>query len=311
MQYWGATTTGDNGGGRKSLLWILNYALSGNMNASCDMEVRGPGLHFGFFQPWSQVNNWAYSNQPWFLGKKGEAMFRDYARLRYSLLPYIYSAAHEGHRTSMPIVRPMPLMFPDDLKLADCTYEYMFGDSLLVTAFSNKVYLPAGRWTDYWTGTEYQGPKEMPCIYPKDRAGGLFIRAGAIIPYWPETNFVGEEPIDTIKLHVYPEARSEYTLYEDDGDSLEYLKGAVAQTRIRCQAAPDQVSLTIDPRHGAYQDMPAERSYEVWIHQAQPKTVTVNGAQATWNYDQEAKAIHLKISEDPKRKTPVVVQCKL
>ena len=67
----------------------------------------------------------------------------------------------------------------------------------------------------------------------------------------------------TIKLHVYPEGKSDYTLYEDDGDSLEYLKGAVAKTSIRCQAAANQVRLAIDPRQGDYRGMPSERGYEV------------------------------------------------
>ncbi len=163
VQHWGATTMGDNGGGSKALVWMLNYGMCGHMNTSCDMQTRGPGVHFGFLQPWSQHNNWAYATQPWFLGKQAEAMYRDYARLRYSLMPYIYSAAHVGHRTAMPILRPMPLVYPDDLKLADCTTQYMLGDSLLVTAFTDKVYLPAGRWIDYWSGAEYEGPREMSC----------------------------------------------------------------------------------------------------------------------------------------------------
>jgi alpha-glucosidase len=292
VQHWGATTMGDNGGGQKALVWMLNYGMCGHMNTSCDMQTR-----------------------PWFLGKQAEAMYRDYARLRYSLLPYIYSAAHVGHRTAMPILRPMPLVYPDDLKLADCTTQYMLGDSLLVAAFADRVYLPAGRWTDYWSGAEYEGPREMPCAYPQNRAGGLFIRAGAIIPYWPEMDYVGEQPVETLKLHVYPEGRSEYTLYEDDSDSLEYLKGAVARTPMRCEAGSGQVTLTIEPRQGTYRGMPSRRGYEVSIHMTRPKTVTVTGGadtpKAQWSYNAEAKTVCLTIAEDSERKAPVVIQCDL
>ena len=158
---------GDNGGGPAALIWMLSYGMNGHMNTSCDMEARGPGLHFGFLQPWSQLNNWAYAYQPWYLGKETEAMFRDYARLRYSLLPYIYSAAHQGHLTAMPILLPMPLVYPDDPKLADCITEYMLGDSLLVAAFTDTVYLPAGRWIDYWTGKEYQDRKKCRVFIPR------------------------------------------------------------------------------------------------------------------------------------------------
>jgi alpha-glucosidase (family GH31 glycosyl hydrolase) len=155
----------------------------------------------------------------------------------------------------------------------------------------------------------------MPCAYPKNRAGGLFIRAGAILPYGPEMDYVGEQLVETLKLHVYPEGKSEYTLSEDDGDSLEYLKGAVARTPIRCEAGPGQVTLTIEPRHGAYRGMPSQRGYEVSIHMARPKTVTVAGVANTpkseWSYNTEAKAVCLSVTEDPERKTPVVIQCNL
>lgn len=315
VQYWGATTMGDNGGGQKALTWMLNYAMSGHMNTSCDMQTLGQGIHFGFLQPWSQHNNWASASQPWFLGKQGEAIYHGYARLRYSLIPYIYSAAYEGHRTGMPIVRPMPLVYPEALNLADSTNQYMLGPSLLVVAFSDTVSLPKGRWIDYWTGAEYEGPREMPCTYPENRAGGLFIRSGAIIPYWPEMDFVGERPVETISLHVYPEGRSEYTLYEDDGDSLEYLKGSVATTSIQCQAQKNGVVLTIDPRRGEYRGMPSNRSYEVSIHTDRPKAVTVTGGAPTlapeWSYDVQRRMLCVRIGEDPSRKAGIVIQCDL
>ena len=308
VQHWGATTMGDNGGGPKALVWMLNYGMSGHMNTSCDMEAQGAGLHFGFLQPWSQLNNWASALQPWFLGKQAEAMFRDYARLRYSLLPYIYSAAHVGHLTSMPILRPMPLVYPEDPKLADCVTEYMLGDSLLVAAFTDRVYLPAGRWVDYWTGAEFAGPSEMAYTPPANRAGGLFIKAGAIIPYWPEMDFVGEKPVTTLKLHVYPEGKSDYTLYEDDGNSLAYLKGAVALTQVHCETSPDAVTLTIEPRQGTYDQMPSKRDYEIWIHSKPARKVIVNGINTNADYDPATKAARIAVQEDPARKAAIRIQ---
>jgi len=264
-------------------------------------------MHFGFLQPWSQLNNWAYANQPWFLGKKNEQLFRDYARLRYSLLPYLYSMAHLGHQTAMPILRPMPLAYPDDVILADNLNQYMLGDSLLVAAFTDDIRLPAGRWIDYWTGQEHIGPKQMHCTYPANRAGALFIKAGAIIPYWPEMDYVGEKSVDTLKLQVYPEGASEFTLCEDDGNSLDYLKEAVARTAIRCTAQPEGVTLTVDPRVGNYAGMPGKRTYDVRIHIPQPKSVTVNGLKADWKYDPETVSVCLAATEDPSRKTPSVI----
>jgi alpha-glucosidase (family GH31 glycosyl hydrolase) len=187
----------------------------------------------------------------------------------------------------------------------------MLGDSLLAAAFTDKIRLPTGRWIDYWSGAEHQGPQEMTCSYPKNRAGALFIKAGAIIPYWPQMDYVGEQPVGTLTLRVYPEGESEYTLYEDDGDSLEYLQGKVARTRMRCEAEGNRVTLTIDPRQGDYRGMPAARSYDVLIHMARPNAVTATGAKTDWTYDAEVKAVRLTVTEDPQRKTPAVIQCSL
>jgi alpha-glucosidase (family GH31 glycosyl hydrolase) len=308
VQRWGATTMGDNGGGRGALSWMLGYAMCGHMNASCDMQSQGPGVHFGFLQPWSQHNNWAYTTQPWFLGKRAEAMYRDYARLRYSLLPYIYSAAQQGHLTAMPILRPMPLVYPEDSKLGDCLTEYMLGDSLLVAAFTDTVYLPAGQWIDYWTGTAYRGPREMPCLYPTNRAGGLFIKGGAILPYWPEMDFVGERTVETLKLHVYPYGKSDYTLFEDDGNSLDYLKGAGARTSIHCELGRNRVTLIIEPRQGTYDGMPANRAYDVRLHSARPRSLNVNGRRINWSYDPEGKTVCMRVAEDPARRSSVVIR---
>jgi alpha-glucosidase (family GH31 glycosyl hydrolase) len=308
VQHWGATTMGDNGGGQKALVWMLNYAMSGHMNTSCDMDTSPRGMHFGFLQPWSQYDNWGYTHQPWFLGKKGEQLCHDYARLRYSLMPYLYSAAHVGYRTSMPILRPMPLAYPYDVKLADNLSQYMLGESLLVVAFMDQVQLPAGRWIDYWSGKEYTGPMELTCTYPTNGAGGLFIKAGAIIPYWPEMDYVGETPVESIRLEIYPEGKTAFTLYEDDGNSLDYLKGAVAETSIRCEETPRGLKVAVEPRTGGYNGMPPVRSYDIRVHTAKPVSVTVNGKKAEWKYESDAASVRLTATEDASRKTAIVVE---
>jgi len=212
-----------------------------------------------------------------------------------------------GHQTSMPILRPMPLAYPEDPALADNLHQYMLGDSLLVAAFTDRVRLPIGRWIDYWTGREHTGPGEITCTYPANRGGPLFIKAGAIIPYGPEMDYAGEKPVETIQLQIYPEGTSEFTLFEDDGHSLEYLKGAVAKTAIRCTARPDGVVISIEPRTGNHNGMVTKRSYDVRVHTAQPKTVTVNGAKADWRYDTETGSVCLEAMEAPSRNQPLTV----
>lgn len=317
IQQYAATWAGDTGGGEKPLISLLNHGLSGHSNVSCDMQVwNREGIHFGFLQPWSQVLSWHQYNQPWFLGDKLFPIFSFYAKLRYRLLPYIYSMAHVAARTGLPIMRAMPLVAPDDPKSNERTLQYLLGDAFLTAAFTNKIALPEGRWIDYWTGEVHDGPKEMTCTVPEDRGGPLFVRAGSIIPTWPEVNYVGQRPMDTLGLDVYPCGESSFTLYEDDGITHRYLEGEVAETHIECNSQDDETTLTIGPRSGAYEDMPDNRTFEVRLHhQSAPAEVWLNGVQmsrseeAGWSYDGDAEAVLLTVSEDPDRRTSVQVRC--
>jgi len=316
IQQYAATWAGDTGGNEKPLISLLNHGLSGHSNTSCDMQVWNPqGIHFGFLQPWSQVLCWHQYNQPWFLPEKVYRVFRFYARLRYRLLPYLYSAAHVAARTGMPMMRGMPLVAPDDPRSDDLLLQYMLGDSLLTCAFTDIIYLPAGQWIDYWTGEAYEGQQEIRYQVPEDRGGPLFVKAGAILPTWPDMDFVGQVPTESLGLDVYPHGQSEFVLYEDDGTTYAYLDGQVATARITCDAVDREVTVTIGPCVGAYEDMPERRTWDVAIHlPAPPTTVSVNGepvpqADSGWQYDAAAGVLRLVAAEDPTRREPIVIRC--
>jgi len=305
IQKYSATWAGDTGGGAKPLVSILNHGLSGHSNASCDMDVFSPaGIHFGFLMPWSQVCSWAYWRHPWLLGDKLLPMFKFYARLRYRLLPYIYSMAHIASRTGMPIMRSMNLMFPDDRECDNCLNQYMFGDAFLVGAFTDKVYLPEGHWFDYWTGEIYDGNQKLVCEIPEERGGPLFIRSGSIIPHWEDMDYVGQKPVEKIILHVYPEGETNFTLYEDDGITYKYLDGSVAETKIHCQASKNEIKLVIEPRKGSYEGMPKTRSFDICLHcKKRPTKLLLNNnpliehdGSTGWHYDEENKTVKLKVS---------------
>lgn len=162
-QHWGASTSGHNGGGRTALFDQLNLGMSGFMNTSCDVmsvskEQEIQSLHFGLFLPCVQINSWYVLLQPFYFPEKKKEIYKDYVKkLRYSLMPYIYSAALEGTQTGMPIVRSRPLMFLNDRNTDDMVYQYMFGENLLLCIFSDYIYLPKGNWTDNWTGEQVIG----------------------------------------------------------------------------------------------------------------------------------------------------------
>jgi alpha-glucosidase len=281
IQHWCASTCGDNGGGRKALFDQLNLGISGVPNTSCDvlfLEKDEPivqGMHFGFFLPWVQVNSWYGILHPWFLSPKEKKEFKFYAKLRYSLIPYIYSTAINSSITGMPIVRAMPLLYPDEPKLENATNQYMFGDFFLVSAFSNKTYLPDGNWIDYWTGKKYTGKQEV--ISENQLHGGpLFVKAGSIIPMQKTMQYIDEMPSDTLILKVYPGKSSTYTLFEDEGTTFDYEKGAIAKTSFACSDDGKTIHLDISKREGKYKNMPQHRVYQVEMFCNETTVVTVN-----------------------------------
>lgn len=293
-QHWGASTSGDNGGGRTALFDQLNLGMSGFMNTSCDVmsvskEQEMQSLHFGLFLPWVQINSWYALLQPFYFPEKKQNIYRDYVKLRYSLMPYIYSAALEGAQTGMPIVRSMPLMFPDDRKVDDMVYQYMFGQNLLVSIFSNSIYLPKGKWIDFWTGEQVTGGREIEHTVPDNRAGLLFVREGAIIPFQKEMQYIGEKALDTLIVKVFPKGYSSYTMYEDDGESYNYENGAIVATQFECKKTVDKIEFTILPVAGFYEGMYMSRTYELEIDTPQrPAKVLVNNVPvADWRYGKD------------------------
>ena len=292
-QHWGAATVGDNGGYITSLYDVINHSFSGNSNMSVDMledvAVKGPGIHYSFFTPWVQLNSWAWILHPWYYNQSDKEMFRFYAQLRYSLIPYIYSAALNSSLTGQPIVWPMALAYPGEAKFAGLFHQYMFGENLLVGAYTDSVYLPEGNWIDYWTNKKYAGNQLLKPKVPKDRGGPLFIKAGAIIPYQKPMQYIGEQTADTLIIKVYPEKQSSYTLLEDDGISFDYEKGAVAITKFTCNASSSNLEFIIHPTQGAYKKMPDHRVYDLEISwPSKPKQIQINGKVVTnWTYNSE------------------------
>lgn len=290
-QHWGVSTSGDNGGGRDALFDQLNLGLSGYVNTSADVltDVTDniAGMHLGFFLPWIQVNSWYNLLHPWYMCPDEKEAFRYYAQLRNSLFPYIYSAALEGSQTGMPILRAMPLVFPDDRKVDNLIYQYMFGENLLVGVFSDSIYLPEGNWTNYWTGEKVLGGKTVNCKAPAKRGGPLFIREGAIIPYQKLMHYIGELPTDTLIVRVSPEKKSAYTLWEDDGLSYDYEKGMFAKTRFECTDSANETQFTIFATEGTYKGIYPSRTYELEINiPGKPARVLINGKETSnWKYD--------------------------
>ena len=291
-QHWGASTSGDNGGGKTALFDQLNLGMSGYMNTSCDVmfvpeEEEMQSLHFGTFLPWLQINSWCSMMQPFYYASAEREIYRKYIRLRYDLLPYIYSLAVEGALSGMPMVRSMPLVFPEDRNVDDMWTQYMFGPYLCVGIFTNEIYLPEGEWTDVWTGERIVSRGEtVRREYPSDRAGLLFVREGAIIPTAPSYENIGTEPYEAVSVHVFPHGDSSYTMLDCDAESYGYEKGLVAATRFDSSVSGKKVCFTVNPVSGSFENMPSERDWTVVFHlDRKPSKVFIGGAKTkdwTW-----------------------------
>lgn len=308
-QHWGASTSGDNGGGKTALFDQLNLGNSGYMNTSCDVmfvpvQEQMQSLHFGTFLPWLQVNSWCSMMQPFYYGSKDLEIYRKCIRLRYDLMPYIYSMAIEGALTGMPMVRSMPLAFPEDRAVDDMWTQYMFGESLLVGIFTNEIYLPEGVWTDAWTGERIVSCGEtIHRDYPEDRAGLLFVKGGAIIPSSPEYDTIGPKPYEKLTINVYPHGESSYVMYDCDSESYGYEAGQIAATRFECSLSAKTLKLTVHPIEGSFEDMPEARELTFRIRmERKPSKVMINGHKnKEWTWSDGVLAVNAgKQSSDNK-----------
>ena len=204
-------------------------------------------------------------HEPWRYGTYYEDIIRKYLKLRYRLLPFLYTALEESHRTGMPLFRPLLLNYQDDENTLGIDDEFMIGSDLLAAPIlkpdltSRLVYLPSGVWYDYWTGARQQGARMIRVDAPLETVP-LFVRGGAILPLGPEMNFVGEKPPDPMSFEIYPDARGEAStsLYEDDGLTEAYRQGVFRRTAMSYQRLPTGAQITLSAPQGSFR--PAARN---------------------------------------------------
>ncbi len=289
FQAWAGTWTGDTGGGLKTLGAMLNTALVGHSWCTNDMEVtQKEALHFGYLLPWAQINSWNYFRMPWVQGRELLESHRFYAQLRARLVPYLYSWAWQATRTGFPLIAPLTLEFQDDPACRDILLQFLLGRDLMVCAFSQEAYFPAGRWLDFWSGAVVEGPGRHPLSWPAQCGGGLYLREGSIVPLGPVMQYRGERPLDAIELLIFPgRDHSEFTLYEDDGSSLSYRQGAAAQTPVTVTPAKGTLTVQLGERRGRFEGMCPTRTWSLRLALAKaPGAVTVDGVPAaSWEFD--------------------------
>jgi alpha-D-xyloside xylohydrolase len=233
-------------------------------------ELNARWFQFGAFVPLLRVHGEKPFREMWELGGESHAAYKTqlkFDRIRYRLLPYIYSLAGRVTHEGGTIMRPLVMDFRTDKQSLGVSDQYMFGPAFLVSpvtaykARSRSVYLPiAAGWYDFWTGEPVAAGQTMEAPAPYDSMP-LHVKAGSIVPTGPELKYTDEKPADPIVLWVYAGADGEFALYEDDGLTYGYEKGAFARIPIRWDDKTRTLSL--GKREGGFPEMLKERNFAV------------------------------------------------
>jgi alpha-glucosidase len=282
IQRWSSVWMGDNQSLwehlEMSLPMLCNMGLSGVAFVGCDIGGFAGNATAELFARWMQVGmlyplmrgHSAMStarHEPWVFGERTEKICREYINLRYQLLPYIYTFFWEAATTGAPILRPLFYHFPNDSTTYTLYDQVLLGSSLMAAPIyrpgieHRAVYLPEGTWYDWWTSESYSGPSHLLAHAPLEKMP-LYARAGAIIPMQPVMQFVDEHPLEQLRLRVFPGV-GEFTLYEDDGRTFEYQKGAFVTTNYHVSSDGQQTIVEIKAREGKWTPSPRQVIVEV------------------------------------------------
>ena len=287
--------TGDQKGSWNYIRWhiptVIGSGLSAQNCATGDVDGIFGGsdstycrdLQWKCFTPvFMSMSGWALNNkngikdkQPWLFGEPFTSINRKYLQLKQRLTPYMYTLCNEAFQTGIPAVRGLVLEYPTDtVTFGEVTkYEFLLGKDILVAPVyksENKrdsIYLPEGKWFDFWDGTEYKGNQTLMNYSAPLEKLPLFVRSGAIIPMYQPMMFDWERPTDTLTLHVYPSDKSSFTMYEDDGLTREHRQGIYATTKFESSVSEaGEINFTLNAANGDFKGRLKERTYLIEIH---------------------------------------------
>jgi alpha-D-xyloside xylohydrolase len=227
-------------------------------------------FEFGAFTPLLRSHGEYPNREMWFFGNESDPAYQaqlKFDRLRYRLLPYVYSLAAEVTQNAGTMMCALVMDFRADRKARETADEYMFGPAFLVSpvaaykARSRAVYLPAAaNWYDFWSGTFHAGGQTIEAPAPYDSMP-LYIRAGSIVPFGPEIQYTTEKKSDPITLFIYQGSDGAFTLYEDDGLTYNYEKGMFSRIPLRWDDAAR--TLSIGKRQGSFEGALSERTFNL------------------------------------------------
>ena len=260
----------------------LNYSVSGlpywttDIGGFVEADPDDPAyrelyirwFEFGAFCPIFRAHGTRKTNQNelWSYGAEAQKTLVAYDKLRYRLMPYIYSLAWKVTNEGYTIMRPLVMDFRTDVRAQNIGDEFMFGPAILVAPVTEQaaslrhLYLPDTTWIDFWTGEATGGGHSIDTPAPLDHLP-LYVRAGSILPLGPDIEYASEKAADPIEIRVYRGANGSFALYEDENDKYDYEKGAHATIPFTWDDSSH--SLTIGDREGTYPGMAQTRTFNI------------------------------------------------
>ncbi|AQT69618.1 Alpha-xylosidase [Anaerohalosphaera lusitana] len=335
--------TGDQAGSwdliRYHIPTLIGSGMSGQAYATTDVdgifggspETYTRDLQWKCFTPvLYAMNGWSRMNKsPWSYEEPYLSINRKYLKLKNRMMPYMYKYTKEAYDTGAPIVRGMIWNYPEDKKTWDKTtqYQYMLGDWMVIAPVytsmnvskgwrKEDIYLPDGQWIDYWDGRRIEGPKTIDAYPVTLEKLPVIVKAGAIIPMYPEMLYTGQKAYDPLTFDIYPYGESSFEMYEDDGKTREYQNGEFATQLIEVKApkgVAGDVEVTVGPSVGQFDGKLDSRVYQFTIHsEVKPDSITVDGeevleltepkaydsARQAWYYDAEDRRgiVHIRLA---------------
>lgn len=294
------------------------HDLGGHLQiAPTNEELMLRWLQFGVFSPIFRTHGASQEGNERRIWKFGnfEKLLKC-VNLRYELMPYIYTAARQAYDTGISICRPLYYEWPEENEAYRQEGEYMFGDNILVSPIvttSNgdsrtfhKTWLPEGRWYDVCRNRLLDGGQTFSEYYADDEIP-YFIKAGSIVVCNPQMNNL-KTTTDKLLIKVISGDDGSTDLYEDAGDTQDYMNGGFTTTHIAQQRTASGISISIDARNGSYEGMPTERAYEMHLLLAnKPERVTINGVETSgWSYDAARHLVVVNIGTTPCEQQVVV-----
>lgn len=316
------------------LFGYWSHDIGGHMPGVVSPELYARWIQYGVFSPILRTHTtknadserriWAYPIDEF-------RVMRDAYNLRYSLLPYIYSASRQAFDTGVSLSRPLYYEHPQAPEAYASRDEYYFGDDMLVAPVSTpvaadtslatrRVWLPAGNWVEWFTGAQLEGGSEVERSYALAEIP-VFVKAGTIVAQMPKTRHIGDKMVDSLILNVFPGAASGSTrIYDDAGNNVGYQQGQCAWTTVRHSAtAPGTTTIEILPADGGYPGMPNDRAYEIRLpgtwpaeevtHDGRALGWSADGRPDTWRYDGDTQTTVITLGRVPVRgKATLTVQ---